>query len=186
MRFFAVLMLCGGMAHAEVPIVFTGTEPFAPKVHVERGGQKLWLVLDTGHTEARKDVVNPMLFVQPGEALVMDFIGGVMFSLPWNQAIDFVNMLPRALVNTGLLRRRAHVSGVADGLFVDLVIDTASPVSQCRGQRARLVVNGFELAPRHTGAPPEGADGVLGMDLLRRCVMALDSARMLVRCADDL
>jgi hypothetical protein len=148
-------------------------------------------------------VLAPSHLVRRNEAVVIDFVSGTLTRVSWLVAERQLGTLPRQLVDTPLVRGHAFVTAFVDGVMKSLIVDTGSPITTVYEPRARdlprsatrsmvrampVEVAGFHLnrvdVRQQAARVSDDADGLLGMDVLRRCALAFDERRMLVRCSD--
>lgn len=148
-------------------------------------------------------VLSPQRLPPTGHAAVLDFRRGQLSDEPWPQALAHLAALPRALADVAAAPSgHFFVTAEIGGREVRLIVDTGAPHSmiyEARGDdlpgdavrvsdahrritvgavRRSLVVEQREP----TGDP--GFDGLLGMDVLADCALAVDRARLVARCAE--
>jgi hypothetical protein len=168
--------------------------------------------VDGGEPERRDGpridgILSPQLLPRDGHAIVLDLVRGQLVDEPWRQAIARVDTLPRALADVPLAKHGHFVvDAEVSGRTMRLVVDTGAPdslVYEPRGDdlpegavrvaidHRRVTVGAVRrsLVVQHrepTGDP--GFDGLLGLDVLRDCALAMDKTRLYARCAavDDI
>lgn len=151
-------------------------------------------------------ILSPQHLPLPGHAVVVDLVRGLFVEEPWPQAIARVDALPRALADVPLGDAGFVVDAVVSGRKMRLVVDTGAPESlvyEPRGDdlpddaarishdHRRITVGEVQrsLIVQHReplGGP--GLEGLLGLDVLRDCALAMDATRLYARCAavDDI
>jgi hypothetical protein len=143
------------------------------------------------HTDA---VISPQLLPRDGNAIVIDFVGGTIDERPWAEARARVKLYPLLLAEVrGEGQFHAHTN------LGDLIIDTGAPTTllyeardpelpqkavqrTTRFSRLRVgqVDTQIEVEVLQPLGPRDG--GLLGMDVLRDCAIALDRKQLVARC----
>jgi hypothetical protein len=147
-------------------------------------------------------VLSPQRLAAPGHAIVLDLKSGRLDDAPWPRALERLAARGRLLADVTAQNGVFYVAARVGGHEVRLVVDTGAPTSllyQPRGDglpgglvrsavhprrievgavRASIVVE-----EREPVAEP-GFDGLLGMDVLRDCVLLMDARRLVARCAE--
>lgn len=146
-------------------------------------------------------VLSPQRLARPGRAVVLDFVRGEISDEPWAQALAHVGREPRALADVAAgPTGHFFVAATVGGRAVRLVVDTGAPRSmlyEARGDELpsgavrvsfdhqRLDVGGVRrsLVFEHREPTVDMSwDGLLGMDVLSECVLAVDATRLVARC----
>jgi hypothetical protein len=149
-------------------------------------------------------VLSPQTLAPTGGALVIDFVSGELTATSWPDALE-------RIADRGLLI--ADVPAAASGHFVvaarvgrdelRLAVDTGAGGSLVWAARDLDTLGGATRTWKHDARLRVGKlmrdvavqvleplmqppfDGVLGMDVLRDCAIALDAHRLVARCLDD-
>jgi hypothetical protein len=145
-------------------------------------------------------VVSPQELAEPGRALLVDFRRGEWSELPWPEARARVAQLPLALAEETAPFDKFLVEAQVEGRPAQLAIDTGASrtaLYQRRGadlpddavrfhdQLMRVHVADFDrelVVDRIEPLEMPPFDGLLGMDVLRDCALALDGEHIFARC----
>jgi hypothetical protein len=149
-------------------------------------------------------VLSPQKLAVAGRAVVLDLRAGELDDETWPQAQARLAKLPRLLADVvAVPSGHFIVAARVSGREVRLVVDTGAPESMLYEPRGDDVPEGgvriashphrievgavrrsVVVQMREPTAEPGFFDGLLGMDILRDCALAMDATRMLVRCAE--
>src|SRR5262249_19947466 len=150
-------------------------------------------------------VLAPLQLVPPGGALVIDLRDGELRATTWSDALQRVHAAGARIAEAPITadeEGKFLVDALVGGRRVTVEIDTGSPSTtlfvkresdlpdrliQIDQRRVRLQAGEVEadvelerLQPLSGGG--RSYDGLLGMDVLRGCVLALDGAQMVAGC----
>jgi hypothetical protein len=143
------------------------------------------------HTDA---VISPQLLPREGNAMVIDFVGGTLEELSWAEARARVQLYPLLLADvSGNGAFMVHTSlgnlVIDTGAWTSLVYEPRDPelppkAVQRTTRFSRLRVGQIdaqiEVEVLQPLQPRDG--GLLGMDVLRDCAIALDARKLVARC----
>jgi hypothetical protein len=155
-------------------------------------------------------LLSPQQLPRPGAAVVLDFTTSTLRETSWDDALARLRACcDRTLTNgVGALAGDEHfvVAAQVAGRELALIVDTGAPSTllyEARGEdlppqavRLRTRRAGIRVGEVDTWSsiellealPAERAplyDGLLGMDVLRACALALDRTRLVVRCRSE-
>jgi hypothetical protein len=139
-------------------------------------------------------VISPQLLPRDGNAIVVDFVGGTIDELPWAEARARVQLYPLLLADVrGNGQFHVHTN------LGELMIDTGAPTTllyeprdpelpqkavqrttRFSRLRAGQIDAQIEVEVLQPLQPRDG--GLLGMDILRDCAIALDAKQLVARC----
>jgi hypothetical protein len=146
-------------------------------------------------------ILSPQKLALPGEAVVLDLQQRTISAMRWSDAEAMVDAQPLLLANTKLAGDGHFYARVRiDGEARSMVIDTGAPHSliyaarqaglpkgSTRQSLQRVTLAAGEVAHRMIVTElepiePGGQEGLLGLDVLAACVIAISRDHLLARC----
>jgi hypothetical protein len=192
-----------GRPHEGFPVTTTGVVD-GIGVPVEKLIASEWADLHDGGAASGSRIdglLSPQKLAMPGEAIVLDLPRRKIGAMRWADAERAVGAHPQALVDTHLAADGHFYANVTvDGIPRAMIIDTGAPRSMLyapRGndtpsiatrqvvRRVRIVLGDVAHAldiDETEALEGTGAAGLLGLDVLGACTLAISSDRLLARC----
>jgi hypothetical protein len=155
----------------------------------------------TAHAPHMDGVLSPQLLAMPGEAIVLDLPRGKIGAMRWPDAERSVAHRAQTLVDARIgADGHFFAHATVDGIPRTMVVDTGAPnttlfaprdaelpssATRHALRRIRLAVGEVShsvVAQEVEAIDSDGIDGLIGLDVLGACTIAISADRLLARC----
>ncbi len=189
--------------HAQAAVAVEGLGPILDELDVSDWIDALQAHLPEGapHFDG---VISPQLLARNGGAVLIDFLRGELRLTSWHDALAQLRGPDRvAALESRVVGDKFLVTAQVGGRELRLAVDTGAPTSliyaprgldlpddavrrSVRTARVRVgeIVRDLEIERLEPLDTP-GFDGLLGMDVLKECAIAIDQERLILSCRGD-